>query len=378
MSSVLSRLTNSSRAVLFLCAVIALSVFASPARTGAQPAKATDPVGKQKPSVKPEELYGDQGGAKVLPGSSRLPNAVMRAHVEDTFLKLSDPRIDEKANALLIDYEVVSKGKFKPNALVIRADDGSKAEIAQKSVAERDSGTIQLVGSKQFGSFKFRTKVQFPDNVELYAVRKDDSYEPPMTLMVSNSAVLGKMKKTSQARDWSPAEIAQYVKGPLAYKNVNGHPDVGEDVPALTAHPQMLVSRYVNPDGRLLGLDYSDAEWHKRKSMVRLAPVFATNQPKQHTARSVARAGYAVAGAEAFIANETFGVRLLFARVKPDDTLDMKDFYAGEWIGSAPDEGKKATVLVNDGRRVIGINFHAHQGAYIGKFALVADGEAKK
>src|SRR6266480_3014463 len=181
MPSVVSRPTNCSRAVLLFGAVIALSVFVFPARTGAQGGKATDAASKQKPSVKPEELYGDQGGAKVLPGNSRLPNAVMRAHLEDTFLKLSDPRIDKKGNALLIDYEVVSKGKLKPSALVIRADDGSKAEIALKSIAGRDSGTIQLVGTKNFGNFKFKTKVQFPENLEMYAIRRDDGYEPSMT-----------------------------------------------------------------------------------------------------------------------------------------------------------------------------------------------------
>src|SRR5262245_32950374 len=140
MLSVVSRPTNGFRAVLLLDAVIALSVFVFPAGTGAQGGKATDVASKQKPRVKPEELSGDQGGEKVLPGNSRLPNAVMRAHVEDTFLKLSDPRIDEKKNALLIDYEVVSKGKLKPSDLVIRADDGSKAEIALKDIAGRDSG----------------------------------------------------------------------------------------------------------------------------------------------------------------------------------------------------------------------------------------------
>ena len=361
---------------LLFGAVIALSVFVFPAMTGAQGGKATDAASKQKPSVKPEELYGDQGGEKVLPGNSKLPNAVMRAHLEDTFLKLSNPRIEK--NALLIDYEVVSKGKLKPSALVIRADDGSKAEIALKSIAGRDSGTIQLVGTKNFGNFKFKTKVQFPENLEMYAVRREDGYEPSMTFMVSNSVVMGKMKTISKARDWATEEIARYAKGPLAYKNVNGYPDVGEDVPALTAHPQMLVSRYVSREGRLLGLDYSVGDWHKRKCMIRLAPVFAADQPKQNTVRSLARKGYAVAGAEAFIDGETYGVRLLFARVKADNTLDMKDAYAGEWIGSPPDGGKKATTLVNDGRRVIGINFHAHSGAYIGKFALVADGEAKK
>ena len=192
------RRTLGGRSLLF-GAVIALSVFVFPAMTGAQGGKATDAANKQKPSVKPEELYGDQGGAKVLPGNSRLPNAVMRAHLEDTFLKLSVPRIDEKRNALLIDYEVVSKGKFKPSALVIRADDGSNAEIALKSIAGRDSGTIQLVGTKNFGNFKFQTKVKVPENLEMYAIRREDGYEPSMTFMVSNSAVMGKMKTISKA-----------------------------------------------------------------------------------------------------------------------------------------------------------------------------------
>ena len=378
MSSVVSRPTRGSRAVLLLGAAIALSVFGFSARTGAQGGKTTDAVGKKKASVKPEELYGDQGGTKALPGDSRLPNTVLRAQREDTFLKLSDPRIDAKGNALLLDYEVTSKGKLKPSALVIRADDGSKAEIALKSIAGRDSGTIQLVGVKNFGNFKFRTKVQLPQDVEIYAIRRDDIYEPSMTFMVSNAVTMGKMKTSSKARDWTTEEIARYEKGPLAYKNVNGYPDVGEDVPALTAHPQMLVSRYVSPEGRLLGLDYTDGDWNGRKRIMKLAPVFAANQPKQHTARSLAKSGYAVAGAEAFIDNETHGVRLLFAKVKSDDTLDMKDSYSGEWIGSPPDAGKKETTLINDGRRVIGVNFHAHQGAYIGKLALVADGDAKK
>lgn len=377
MSSVVSRPTARSRAILLLGAAIAVSVLVFADRTGAQEGKATDGAGKQKPSVKPEDLYGDQGGAKVLPGNSRLPNAVMRAHIEDTFLKLSNPRVEK--NALLIDYEVVSKGKLKPTALVLRVADGSKAEISLKSIADRDSGTIQLVGVKNFGNFKFRTKTKFPENMDMYAIRRDDGYEPSMSFMVSNAVVMGKMKSISNARNWSADEIARFVKGPLAYKNVNGHPEVGDDVPPLTAHPQMLVSRYVNPEGPLLGLDYSDGDYNGRKRIIRLAPVFAANQPKQHnTVRSLARKGYAVAGAEAFIDGETHGIRLLFARLNPNNTLDMKDTYAGTWIGSTPGEGKKATTLVNDGRRVIGINFHAHQGAYIGKFALVADGEAKK
>jgi hypothetical protein len=67
------------------------------------------------------------------------------------------------------------------------------------------------------------------------------------------------------------------------------------------------------------------------------------------------------------------GIRLLFCRLKSDGTLDLKDAYAGEWIGTPPAE--KTTPLVNDGRRVLGIHFH--QGAIVDRFALVAEEKAK-
>jgi hypothetical protein len=67
------------------------------------------------------------------------------------------------------------------------------------------------------------------------------------------------------------------------------------------------------------------------------------------------------------------GIRLLFCRVKADGTLDTKDAYAGEWIGT-PAAGK-GTTLVNDGRRVLGIHFQ--QGAIIDRFALVAEEKEK-
>ena len=55
-------------------------------------------------------------------------------------------------------------------------------------------------------------------------------------------------------------------------------------------------------------------------------------------------------------------------------TLDMKDAYAGEWFGTPSEEGK-ATTLVNDGRRVLGIHFQ--QGAIVDRFALVVEEKAK-
>jgi hypothetical protein len=356
-------------------AVVALATFGVLAETWAQGGKAlaTSSGGspKAKAEAKPDELYGDQGGEKVAPANSRLPNTVMRARLEDTFLKLSNPRIDPKGNALLVDYEVVSRGKLDGGTLVFRSDGGGRAEIALTSIVGRDSGTIQLVGAKQFGNFKFRTKVKFPQDVEMYVMRGDDRYDPPLKCMVSNSVVMGKMKTITKPRDWTPAEIARYTKAPLAYKNPNAHPDVGEDVPALPAAGGQF--RFVDPDGRLLGLDYSMLDWDKRKTVFQLTPVYSADQPKQHTARSIAKKGYAVAGAEVNMDKYVCGIRLHFCRVKADGTLDTKDAYAGKWIGVPPTE--KATMLVNDGRRVIGI--HIQRGAIVDRFALVAEEKAK-
>jgi hypothetical protein len=87
----------------------------------------------------------------------------------------------------------------------------------------------------------------------------------------------------------------------------------------------------------------------------------------------VARKGYAVAGAEVNADKYVNGLRLLFRRVKPDGTLDEKDAYAGEWIGVAP--AGKATTLVNDGRRVLGIRIQ--RGAIVDRFALVVEAPEK-
>ena len=374
--------TGNVGGLLILGAVIALITIAAPPETRGQgDKKPPATAGKAKADAKPE--YGDQGGAKVLPASAKQPNTVMRARSEDTFLKLSNPRIQQAptkkgkgAKSLLVDYEVVSRGTFDGGYLVLRADDGSKAEVELKSIANRDSGTIQLVGVQQFGNIKFRKSVQLPDNLELYVVRGDDRYDPPSRYMVSNSVVMGKMKTISRPRDWTAAEIARYSKPPLAYKNPNAHPDIGEDVPSLPAASGLQDFRYVDPDGRLLGLDYLIGDWDKHKTVWRLAPVYSANQPKQHAARSIAKKGYAVAGAEVNIDKYVCGIRLLFQRVNKDGTFDTKDKYASPWIGVPPASGSTATKLVNDGRRVVGIHFH--MGAIVDRFALVADTEAKK
>jgi hypothetical protein len=365
---------------LLLGAVLALAAFAVPAATRAQGGKTlapdSGPPATAATGTKPEELYGDQGGEKVAP-DARLPNTVLRARREDTFFKLSNPRVGQtsgpgpKLKALLVDYEVVSRGKLDGGSLVLHTDDGGRAEVALKSVIGRDNGTIELVGARQFGNIRLPRNAMLPENLELYVTRGDDRYDPPAKFMVSNSVVMGKMKATTRARDWTREEIERYTKAPPAYKNPNAHPTIGEDVPPLPAAGGQF--RYVDPDGRLLGLDYLVGDWEKQKAVWRLAPVYSADQPQSHTTRSIARKGYAVAGAEVYVDKVVRGIRLLFRRVKPDGTLDAKDAYAGDWIGAAPTG--EATTLGNDGRRVLGIHFQ--QGAIIDRFSLVLEGAAK-
>lgn len=342
------------------------------------------PVPQPPKKVNPAELYGDQGGEQVAAANAGLPSTLMRARRDDTFFKLSNPREAEvkgpdakgKGNstvreALLIDYVVVRRGKFDGGILVIHTDDGQRAEVALNLLAGRDQGTIQLVGVTSVGFFKkqqINSKTEFPKNAEFYVTRGDDRYLPPSKFMVSNSAVMGVMKVTSRARDWTAEEIDRYGKPPPAYRSPNLQPaTLGDDVPALNGWPWK--NRYVEPEGRLLGLEYNLGEWAKVKRIGGLVPVFSHDQPPSLPSRELARPGYAVAGAEVNFDKDgiVFGIRLLFRRVKTDNNLDAADAYAGQWIGTPPTGAP--TVLANDGRRVMGMS--SQNGAVVDRFALV-------
>src|SRR5262249_44852171 len=254
---------------------IALATLAIVAETWAQDKKSSgpgsEPAAKAKTGATPEDLYGDQGGEKVEPAKTRSPNTVMRARRDDSFVKLSNPRLGKtsgpgpKRNALLVDFEVVSRGKFDGGTLVLHTDDGGRADVALNSIDKRDSGTIELVGVKQFGNLKIPKNATFPENVEMYLTRGDDRYDPPSKFMVSNSIVMGTMKTTTHPRDWTAEEIARYTKPPPSYRDPNAHPKLGEDVPTLPDAGGKF--RFVDPDGRLLGLDYSMGEWEKKKTV---------------------------------------------------------------------------------------------------------------
>jgi predicted Zn finger-like uncharacterized protein len=318
------------------------------------------------------ELYGDQGGDLVAPADAGLPNTVMRARRDDTFFKLSNPREGQtegpgpRRNALLVDYEALRRGKFDGGTLVVHTDDGGKAEVPLHFIAGRDHGTIELVGVTRFGNLRLPKNVTFPKNAEMYVTRGDARYRPPSNFMVSNSLVMGEMKITTRARNWTPEEIDIYGKPPPNYTTPNVHPTVGEDVPPLSG--MGVTMRYVEPNGQLLGLDYRMGEWEKEKCVGGLVPIFSADQPPAPvSSRAIARPGYAVAGAEVHTGKYVDAIRLLFRRVKADGTLDATDAYASEWIGD-PSAGEAKT-LANDGRRVLGVNLQ--QGAVLDRFALV-------
>jgi hypothetical protein len=345
--------------------------------------------GQIAPPAKPAkvnlaELYGDQGGEVVAPADAGLPSTLMRARREDTFFKLSNPREAEvkgpdakgKGNstvrqALLIDYVVVRRGKFDGGTLVIHTEDGQRAEVALNLLAGRDQGTIELVGVTNFGFGKrpqIKSKTEFPKNAEFYVMRGDSRYLPPGKFIVSNSAVMGAMKVTSCARDWTAEEIDRFGKSPPAYLTPNlVQATVGEDVPSLNGW--LFKNRFVEPEGRLLGLDYHIGEWANQKRIGSLVPIFSMDQAPLRPVRELARPGYAVAGAEVNVDKDgyIFGIRLQFRRIKSDNSLDAADAYAGAWIGTAPAGDPK--MLANDGRRIIGMSYQS--GAIIDRFALV-------
>jgi hypothetical protein len=362
-------------------AIALVAAFALPTQTKAQPAKEpskSDLTAAEK--VDPKKLYGKQGGEKVAPADDRAPNRVMRARLEDTFLKLSQPRFGQnecKQRTLVVDFEVVSRGQFDGGTLVVHGEDGKRAEKLLKTIAGRDHGTIEFVTRRQPPDGFVAGALEVPDNnFELYVLRGDQRYDPPYKCMVSNSVVVGTIKATTLPREWTLEEIDRYhIKPPPVYKNPNTLPNTGVDVPPLPDVPGLSRSRYVDPKGRLIGLDYRLGEWDKQKTIWGVTPVYKVDQPQSHTARSIAREGYVVSGAEINAGKYLNGVRLLFRRVKKDGTLDLKDFYSGEWIGVAPTQGE-ATKVVDDGRPVIGIDVLS--GAIVDRFALVVEPKEKK
>ncbi len=334
----------------------------NPGNVAAPPIAANDPV-------PPPGLYGDQGGEQVAPADPGLPNTVLRARADDTFYKLSNPRIGQSTGfpprpgqALLVDYEVVRRGKHDGGALVIHGGDGRREPVTLFSLGRKDRGTIEVTTFGPFGSF--------PQNAELYVTRGDHRWgRLSPTFKVSNSVVMGVMPVTTKARNWTKDEIDRYTKEPPNYLAANLHPNVGKDTAFVGESKKGGSNRYVEPKGYLLGLDYFVVTWEKERCIGgSMAPVFSRDQPPAPgTKRVVAKDGYVVAGAEVYQQKHLNSIKLVFQKLKADGSLDTKDSYTSELIGEVA-EGEPQKIETN-GKPAIG--FHSRWGAIVDGFALV-------
>lgn len=334
------------------------------------PAPGGAPLANAAPVEAPPGLYGDQGGDEVAPADPKLPDTILRARADDTFYRLSNPRVGRPTQgfrpgeALMVDYEVVRRGKYNGNTLVIHSGDGRRHPVRLTFFGpQRDRGTFELTTFGPFGGF--------PKNAELYMTNGDYRYgHRSPTFKVSNSVVLGTMGTLTKARNWTAEEIARYTKDPPNHTAANVHPKVGKDTEFVGDTTGGGPMRYVEPAGHLLGLEHRLGEWEKEKCIGGLTAVFRRDQePMPGQTRVVAKDGYAVGGVEVHAQKFVDAVRLKYMKVRPDGTLDKNDTYTSDWIGY-PGEGAPK-VLAGDGRKVIGL--HLRQGAVLNALALVTD-----
>jgi hypothetical protein len=313
--------------------------------------------------IPPPGLYGDQGGEQVEAADPHKPGTVLRARKEDTFYQLSNPRIGRPSfgpgQALLIDYQVIHKGKFDGGSVVLHSGDGSRNSVGL-GLGQQERGTIEL---KMFGFGSF------PKNVELYMTRGDHRWgHLSPTFKVSNSVVMGQMAASTKPRNWTQEEIDRYTKDPPAYLAANLHPGVGQDTAFVGDVKGGGNNRYVEPKGHLLGVDYRLWEWDKEKCFGGLNPVFTRDQPVAvGSQRVVAKDGYAVGSAEVHSIRFVNGLKLHFYRLKADGTLDPADTYASDVFGYAGTAQPQK--LGGDGKSIIGIN--VKQGAIVNAVAFV-------
>ena len=171
-------------------------------------------------------------------------------------------------------------------------------------------------------------------------MRGDDRYDPPLKCMVSNSVVMGKMKTITRPATGRPRKSRGIPsrRSPTRTRTLTPRrrgragPSRREPVAVPLRRPGRPAARSGLSHGRL-----GQAE-------DRLAAGPGLQRRPTQAARgpaSIASKGYAVAGAEVNMDKYVCGIRLLFCRVKADGTLDTKDAYAGEWIGTPPEVVKR-------------------------------------
>ena len=319
----------------------------------------------QASEQEPAGLYGEVGGERVAPADPSLPGTMLRCRADDTFYKIQNARLGQDnfgRPIIQIDYEATKVGGQNGIAVVLHGDDGGVRPILML-------GPMQAHGTLPIQiPFTGPGQNPFPKNLEIYFTRNDPRYGANSpTFKVSNSTVIGTFANLTRPRNWTKEEQARLSQPPPNYTNANVHPNVGRDSEIAGDATGGIAQRYVEPGGKLLGLEWRTGEWDGEKCFGGLVPIFALTQPPSIPARLVAREGYAVGAIRVQSARFVNALQLVFQRVRADGTLDAADSYDSEWVGFPSDATPQ--VISSDGKPVIGIK--CQQGAILNGLALV-------
>jgi hypothetical protein len=331
----------------------------------ATPAVPGDGARAQADSPAPPGTYGPTGGEEVAAAELSVPGTLPRSRSGDTFYLIQNAHLGQGRfgqPTVFVDYEVQSAGEHNGISVVLHGDDGSTTQVLILGPMQQH-GTLPIEIP-----FSGPGQSPFPKNLEIYFTRNDPRYGPNApTFKVSNSTVIGTMTKLTRARNWTREELGRFTQPPPNYANANAHPNVGRDTEIAGDGSGGMPQRYVEPGGRLLGVEFRTGEWEGEKCLGGLVPVFHDDQPVTISGRVMARHGYAVGAVEVQSARFVDAIRLVFERVKDDGTLEPADSYESDWIGYPSD--LKTKRLASEGRPVIGIK--CQQGAILNGLALV-------
>jgi hypothetical protein len=84
----------------------------------------------------------------------------------------------------------------------------------------------------------------------------------------------------------------------------------------------------------VVGLRYRVGSWAGKSALGALDPIFDRSDFAAGQEFEMARDGYALAGLEVSSAEFVHAVRGIFARQKPDGSLDLADTYTSDWLGT--------------------------------------------
>ena len=349
---------------------------------GGAPASAPPNANPMNPSLQPNnarpgameagaDQYGETGGEQTVPATT--VDAPLRARKGDKFYTLSNPRTGNSRfgrPTISVDYKTLRKtGEFGGGTLLIRGGDGNTSRVMLLGLFG-DADTIEV--ENRFGG-PFGKPL--PQNAELYMVRGESRYgvNPMPNFKVSNSVVMGTMPNPSVtlARNWTAAEAAAFSQPFKAHLNPNANMHLGKDTEIAGDAKGGAPQRFVDKDKPLLGLEYAAGEWEKEKCLRQIVAVYDQDQaPSPGLSRASARAGYAVGGVNVRTGKFVNSIQLVYMKTKPDGSLDSKESYTSDWLGTE-NKGDKETKLGQTGKRVMGLK--TQQGAVINGLALVME-----